>query len=84
MILICNFLVTTDTEHLSCLLGASHVSHGNAGDATDMGLIPRLERSPGVGDGNSLQYSSPENSVVRGAWWATVQGVTNSQKHLSD
>ena len=53
----------------------------NAGDARDMGLIPRLERYPGVGDGNSLQYFSPENSMVRGAWWAIVQGVTKSQIH---
>ena len=34
----------------------------NAGDARDAGSIPGLGRSPGVGNGNSLQYSCPENS----------------------
>ena len=33
----------------------------NAGDARDMGLIPGLGRSPGVGNGNPLQYSGLEN-----------------------
>ena len=39
----------------------------NAGDARDVGLIPGLGRSPGEGDGNSLQYSCLENSTDRGA-----------------
>ena len=39
-----------------------------------MGWIPGLERSPGVGNGNPLQYSSLENSTGREAWWATVLG----------
>ena len=39
-----------------------------------MGSIPGLERSPGVGNGNLLQYSYLENSVDRGTWWATVPG----------
>ena len=47
----------------------------NAGDTRDVGLIPRLGRSPGIGNGNSLQYSCLENSMDRGAWWATVHGV---------
>ena len=37
----------------------------NAGDAEDMGSIPRLGRFPGVGNGNSLQYSCLENSMDR-------------------
>ena len=37
--------------------------------------IPGLARSPGGGNGNSLQYSCLENSMDRGAWWATVQSV---------
>ena len=41
----------------------------NAGDS---GLIPGLEKSPGEGNGNPLQYSYLENSMDRGAWWATV------------
>ena len=45
----------------------------NAGDA---GSIPGLARSPGGGNGNPLQYSCLENPMDRGAWWATVHGVT--------
>ena len=36
----------------------------NVGDAS---LIPRSERSPGVGNGSPLQYSYLENSMDRGA-----------------
>ena len=38
----------------------------------DLGLIPESGRSPGEGNGNPLQYSCLENSMDRGAWWATV------------
>ena len=44
----------------------------NAGDAV---LIPGLERSPGDGNNNPLQYPCLENPMDRGAWWATVHGV---------
>ena len=40
----------------------------NAGDARDTVLIPRLGRSPGVENGNLLQYSFLENPMGRGAW----------------
>ena len=50
----------------------------NAGDATDADLIPGSGRSPGVGDGNPLQYSCLENSTDRGAWQATVYWVAES------
>ena len=40
----------------------------DAGDTGDTGLVPGLGRSPGVGNGNSLQYSCLENSMDRGAW----------------
>ena len=40
----------------------------NAGDARDMGSIPGSGRSPGVGNGNPLQFSCLENSMDRGAW----------------
>jgi len=43
-------------------------------NAGDLGLIPGLGRSPGGRHGNPLQYSCLENSVDRGAWWATVHG----------
>ena len=45
-------------------------------NAIDSGSIPGLERSPGEGNGDPLQYSCLENSMARGAWQATVHGVT--------
>ena len=50
----------------------------NAGDTRDSGVIPRLRRSPGVGNGNPFQYSCQENSMEREAWQAKVHGVTDS------
>ena len=44
----------------------------------DPGLIPGSGRSPGEGNGYLLQYSCLENSMDRGAWWATVHGVAKS------
>ena len=52
---------------------------GNAGDARDTRLVPRLGRALGVGNGNPLQYSCLENSMDRVAWWAIVHGVAKSQ-----
>ena len=49
------------------------------GDTRDMGSIPGLGRSPGVGNGNPLQYSCLENPLGRGVWWATVYGATKSR-----
>ena len=46
----------------------------NAGDAGDMGSIPWSGSSPGGGNCNPLQYSSLENPIDKGAWWATVHG----------
>ena len=54
----------------------------NGEDARDVGSISGLERSPGGGNGNPLQYSCLENPMGRGAWWATVHGVTKSQTPL--
>ena len=51
----------------------------HAGDRRDMGSIPGWGRSPGVGNDNPLQYSCLENFMDRGAWWATVRGVTKSR-----
>ena len=47
----------------------------SASNAGDLGLIPGLGRSPGEGNDNPLQYSCLENSMDRGAWWATVHSV---------
>ena len=47
-------------------------------NAGDLGSIPGLGGSPGAGNGNPLQYSCLENPMDRGAWWATIHGVTES------
>ena len=47
-------------------------------NAGDLGSTPGLG-FPGGGHDNLLQYSRLENPMDRGAWWATVQGVTQSQ-----
>ena len=51
-------------------------------NAGDLGSIPGLGRAPGEGNGNPLQYSCLENPMDRGAWWATVHGVTKSRTRL--
>ena len=51
----------------------------NAGDVRDAGSIPGLERPPGGGHGNPLQYSCLENPMDREAWQATVHRVAMSQ-----
>ena len=55
----------------------------SACNAGDLSSVPGLERSPGEGNGNPLQYSCLENPMDVGAWWATVHGVTKSQTQLS-
>ena len=47
-------------------------------NAGDEGLIFKLGRSSGGGNGNPLQYSCLGNPMDRGAWWATVSGVAQS------
>ena len=55
-----------------------------AGDARNMVLVLGWGRSPRVGNGNPLQYSCLRNPMDRGAWWATVHGVTESWTSLSE
>ena len=82
--------VTTDdpalTHHNLCFPDGSvgKESSCSARDTGDGSSIPGLERSPGGGNDNPLQYSCLENPLVRGAWWATVCGVTKSWTQLSD
>ena len=70
------------------ILGASWVAlvvknpPANAGDIRDAGSIPGSGRSPGGGHGNPLQYPCLENPMDRGAWQATVHGVSKSQTRL--
>ena len=61
-------------------LGVSFRPNGSYGkestfSAEDVGSIPGLERSPGGGNGNPLQYSCLENPMDRVAWWATLHVV---------
>ena len=54
----------------------------NAGDTRDAGSIPGSGRCPGGGNGNPLQYSCLKK-FHRGAWWATLHGITKRQTQLS-
>ena len=54
-------------------------SKESACNVGDLASIPGLVRSPGEDNVNPLQYSCLENPKDRGAWWATVHGVTKSQ-----
>ena len=51
----------------------------NAGASGDTGSVLGLGRSPGEGNGNSLQYSCLENSMDKGVWWAIALGVSESE-----
>ena len=59
------------------VLGFPDCSDGkeSAGNAGNLGSISGLGRSPGERNGYPLQYSRLENSMDRGAWWATVHGA---------
>ena len=53
-------------------------------ETEDMDSVPGLGGSPGGWNGNPLQYSCQENPMDKGAWQATVDGVTKSQTKLSN
>ena len=53
-------------------------------NAGDPGSLPGSKRSPGIGNGNSLQYSCLANSMNRGAWLPIVHGVPKSLTQMSD
>ena len=63
-------------ELMGCPGGSD--SKKSACSAEVLGPIPGSERSPGEGSGNPLQYSCLENPMDRGAWQATIHGVTKS------
>ena len=48
-------------------------------NARDTDLLSGLGKSPGKGNGNSLQYSCLGNPMDRGAWWAIAHGVAESK-----
>ena len=68
---------------MSGFLGGS-VGKESVYNAEDSGSIPGLEKAPEEGNGDPLQYSCLGNPMDRGAWRATVHGVTKSLTQLSD
>ena len=82
----CHLLGGAPTPAHSCVcLGFPGGSAGkeSACNTGDPGSIPGLGRSPGDGNGYPLQYSYLENSMDRGAWWATILGVAKSWTRLN-
>ena len=61
-----------------CGLPGGSVVKNPSANAGDVGSVPKLERSPGEGNGNPLQYSCVENTMDRGTWWAPVHGMAKS------
>ena len=85
------FIWSFDCWSSSCTFGEGFLTRGgfpdsavkknlpdNAGEERDTGSIPGLGRSPGDRNGYPLQYSCLEHSMDRGAWRATVHGVTKT------
>ena len=64
------------STHVSAWRGFPGGAKNLPANAGDVDLIPGLGRSPGGGNGNLLQYFYLENSMDRGAWQATIHGVT--------
>ena len=64
------FYKTSDNKEFACSVG-------------DLGLIPGLGRFPGEGNDNPFQHSCLQNPMDRGAWRATVHGVTKSWRLLN-
>ena len=71
-------LLKTDSAFMSRVALVVKNSPASVGDIRDASSIPGSGRSPGEGNGNPLQYSCLESSMDRGAWQATVHGVTKS------
>ena len=73
------FLVMPAVPYVG-FLGGTAIKNppANAGDARDAVLIPGSGRSPGVGNGNPLQYSCLENPMDREDWQTTVHGVAKN------
>ena len=63
-------------SYINLLLFLRRLNKSSVLDSGDARSIPGSGRSRGVGNGNPLQYSCLENPMDRGAWRATVHGVT--------
>ena len=62
----------------SCLKNGGSGTQKPPANAGDADVIPESGRSPGEGSGSPLQYSCLRNPMDRGAWWAIVHGVAES------
>ena len=83
--LVCQIKLTIPlTPQDYCGFPGGAVVKNPSANAGDEGSTLGLGRSPGEGNGNPLQYSCLGNSMDRGAWWATVHGVTRSRTRLSN
>ena len=80
------FVIRTEMSRYVPWGGSPGGSDGikSACNGGDPGSVSGLERSPAEGNGNPFQYSCLEYSMDRGAWWATVHGVTKNWTRLSD
>ena len=75
---LCKMKIFYIEKNVKCVFpGGTNVKNllANAADARDTGSIPGSGRFPEGGYGNPRQYSCLENSMDRGAWWATVHGL---------
>ena len=82
--LIINLISYSQSISKFFLLGGGFPGSTVEKDMPAMGLIPGLGRSPGVGNGNPLQYICLENSIVRGDWRATGHEIAKSLTGLSE
>ena len=69
-------------RYIDIRLRHSSVGKESACNAEDSGSFAGSGRSPGEGNGNLLQYSCLKNPMNRGAWQATVHGVTRVRHNL--
>ena len=77
------FKESSQLKDASCLFPDGSSGKESTCNAEDPGLNPGLGRFPEGGNGNPFQYSCLENPMDRGAWQATVHGVTKSWTGLS-
>ena len=79
-------LLSTYLTTFSRVQGFPRSSDGkeSACSAGDLASVPGWGRSPGEGNGNPLQYPCLKSPMDKGAWWAAVHGVAESQARLSD
>ena len=82
--LIINLISYSQSISKFFLLGGGFPGSTVEKDMPAVGLIPGLGRSPGVGNGNPLQYICLENSIDRGDWRATGHEIAKSLTGLSE